>query len=83
MDERMLRLALMEANLERFREVLEGTDRDWNWSPRYLRSRTRVATVDSFSPSRRAISRLLSSSTHFSSSTRRYPSGRARIRSTR
>ena len=33
--------------------------------------RTRVATVDSFSPSRRAISRLLSSSTHFSSSTRR------------
>ena len=42
MDERMLRLALMEANLERFREVLEGTDRDWNWSPRYLRSRTRL-----------------------------------------
>ena len=32
MDERMLRLALMEANLERFRDVLEGADRDWSWS---------------------------------------------------
>ena len=42
MDEQMLRRALMEANLERFRDVLEGADRDWNWSPRYLRSRTRL-----------------------------------------
>ena len=42
MDERMLRLALMEANLERFRDALEGADRDWDWSPRYLRSRMRL-----------------------------------------
>ena len=42
MDEQMLRRALMEANLERFRDVLEGADRDWDWSPRYLRSRTRL-----------------------------------------
>ena len=42
MDEQMLRRALMEASLERFRDVLEGADRDWNWSPRYLRSRTRL-----------------------------------------
>ena len=42
MDERMLRLALMEANLERFREVLEGAERDWDWSPRYRRSRKRL-----------------------------------------
>ena len=34
MDERMLRLALMEANLERFRDGLAGADRDWDWSPR-------------------------------------------------
>ena len=33
MDEQMLRRALMEANLERFRDVLERADRDWNWSP--------------------------------------------------
>ena len=31
MDEQMLRRALMEASLERFRDVLEGADRDWNW----------------------------------------------------
>ena len=42
MDEQMLRRALMEASLERFRDVLEGADRDWDWSPRYLRSRTRL-----------------------------------------
>lgn len=42
MDERMLRRALMEANLERFRDVLERADRDWNWSPRYLRQRMRL-----------------------------------------
>ena len=42
MDERMLRLALMEANLERFRDVLEGADRDFGWSPRYLRQRMRL-----------------------------------------
>ena len=42
MDERMLRLALMEANLERFRDALEGADRDWSWSTRYLRSRMRL-----------------------------------------
>ena len=42
MDERMLRLALMEANLERFRDALEGADRDWDWSPRYLRGRMRL-----------------------------------------
>ena len=28
MDEQMLRRALMEANLERFRDVLEGAERD-------------------------------------------------------
>ena len=42
MDERMLRLALMEANQERFREALEGADRDVAWSPRYLRQRARM-----------------------------------------
>lgn len=42
MDEQMLRRALMEANLERFRDVLERADRDWNWSPRYLRQRMRL-----------------------------------------
>ena len=42
MDEQMLRHALMEANLERFREVLDAADRDWDWSPRYLRNRTRL-----------------------------------------
>ena len=38
----MLRLALMEANLERFRDALEGADRDWEWSPQYLRGRMRL-----------------------------------------
>ena len=47
MDERMLRLALMEANLERFRDVLEGADRDWSWSARYLRSRMRLLATPS------------------------------------
>ena len=42
MDEQMLRRALMEANLERFRDVLEGADRDFGWSPRYLRQRMRL-----------------------------------------
>ena len=42
MDEQMLRRALMEANLERFRDALEGADRDWSWSTRYLRSRMRL-----------------------------------------
>lgn len=42
MDEQMLRRALMEANLERFRDALEGAGRDWGWSPRYLRSRMRL-----------------------------------------
>ena len=42
MDEQMLRRALMEANLERFRDVLEAADRDPGWSPRYLRQRARM-----------------------------------------
>ena len=42
MDEQMLRRALMEANLERFRDALEGADRDFGWSPRYLRQRMRL-----------------------------------------
>ena len=41
MDERMLRLALMEANLERFRSALEAAEEP-NWSPRYLRNRMRM-----------------------------------------
>ena len=43
MDEQILRRALMEANLERFRAVLEAAERrNFDWSPRYLRSRTRL-----------------------------------------
>ena len=42
MDEQMLRRALMEANLERFRDVLEAADRDPGWSPLYLRQRARM-----------------------------------------
>ena len=41
MDERMLRLALMEPNLERFRSALEAAEEP-NWSPRYLRNRMRM-----------------------------------------
>lgn len=41
MDERMLRRALMEANLERFRSALEAAEEP-NWSPRYLRNRMRM-----------------------------------------
>ena len=35
MDERMLRHALMEANLERFRDVLDAAEEP-DWSHRYL-----------------------------------------------
>ena len=52
MDERMLRRALMEANLERFRETLEAADRDWDWSARYLRQRMRMLS-DPFGWARR------------------------------
>ena len=41
MDERMLRHALMEANLERFRDVLDAAEEP-DWSHRYLRNRTRL-----------------------------------------
>ena len=41
MDERMLRHALMEANLERFRGVLDAAEEP-DWSHRYLRNRTRL-----------------------------------------
>ena len=40
MDERMLR-ALMEANLERFQDVLDAAEEP-DWSQRYLRNRTRL-----------------------------------------
>ena len=52
MDEQLLRLALMEANLERFRDALEGADRAYDWSPRYLRSRMRMRS-DPFGWARR------------------------------
>ena len=41
MDERMLRHALMEANLERFQDVLDAAEEP-DWSHRYLRNRTRL-----------------------------------------